>query len=103
MGTGYDWANGSTLEFANGADDDRGGLIEKAYAELNARTGAPHGMELNSASDSYEGIAAGNASALTLLTGRSETGYALNPRELGERAPRSFRLSPRIGARAKKF
>ena len=80
MGTGYDWANGSTLEFANGADDDRGGLIEKAYAELNARTGAPHGMELNSASDSYEGIAAGNASALTLLTGRSETGYALNPR-----------------------
>ena len=63
MGTGYDWANGSTLEFANGAADDRVGLIEKAYAELNARTGAPHGMELNSASDSYEGIAAGNASA----------------------------------------
>jgi hypothetical protein len=73
MGTGYDWANGSTLEFANGAADDRVGLIEKAYAELNARTGAPHGMELNSASDSYAGIAAGNASALTLLTGQSET------------------------------
>ena len=110
MGAGYDWANGSTLEFANGADDDWVGLIEKAYAELNAQTGAPHGMELNSASDSYEGIAAsyegiaaGNASALTLLTGQSETGYALNPRDSASALPRSFRPSPRIGARAKKF
>ena len=63
-GHGQQWANGSTLEFANGAADDRVALIEKAYAELNAQTNAPHGMELNSASDSYEGIAAGYASAL---------------------------------------
>jgi hypothetical protein len=35
--------------------------------------------ELNSASDSYEGITAGNASALTLLTGQPETSYALSP------------------------
>jgi hypothetical protein len=81
MGAGYSWANGSTLEFANGNSDDWVGLIEKAYAELNAQTNAPHGMELNSASDSYEGIAGGNASALTLLTGQSETGYALNPHD----------------------
>ena len=35
-----------------GAADDWVALIEKAYAELNAQTGASHGMELNSASDS---------------------------------------------------
>jgi hypothetical protein len=81
MGAGYEWANGSTQEFASGNADDWVQLIEKAYAELNAQTAAPHGMELNSASDSYEGIAAGNASALTLLTGQSETGYALNPHD----------------------
>ena len=81
MGGGYQWANGSTQEFANGTADDWVALIEKAYAELNAQTSAPHGMELNSASDSYEGIAAGSASALTLLTGQSVTGYALNPQD----------------------
>jgi Calpain family cysteine protease len=81
MGAGYQWANGSTLEFANGYADNWVGLIEKAYAELNAQTNAPHGMELSRASDSYEGIAAGNASAITLLTGQSETGYALNPHD----------------------
>jgi Calpain family cysteine protease len=81
MGAGYQWANGSTLEFANGNADDWVALIEKAYAQLNAQTNAPHGMELNSASDSYEGIAAGSASALTLLTGQSVTDYALNPRD----------------------
>ena len=81
MGAGYQWANGSTQEFANGTTDDWVALIEKGYAELNAQTNAPHGMELNSASDSYEGIAAGSASALTLLTGQSETGYALNPKD----------------------
>ena len=79
--SGYQWANGSTQEFANSAADDWVPLIEKAYAQLNAQTNAPHGMELNSASDSYEGIAAGSASALTLLTGQSETGYALNPQD----------------------
>ena len=81
MGAGYQWANGSTLEFANGTTDDWVALIEKAYAELNAQTNAPHGAELNSASDSYEGIAAGSAAALTLLTGQSVTDYALNPKD----------------------
>jgi hypothetical protein len=38
MGGGYSWANGSTLEFANGNADDWVGLVEKAYAQLNAQT-----------------------------------------------------------------
>ena len=75
---GYRWANGSTLEFANGTTDDWVALIEKGYAQLNAQTNAPHGLELNSASDSYEGLSAGTAAALTLITGKSETGYALS-------------------------
>ena len=32
MGGGYQWANGSRLEFANGKTDDWVALIEKAYA-----------------------------------------------------------------------
>ena len=37
-------------------------------------------------SDSYEGITAGTASALTLLTGQSVTGYGLSPDDFGENA-----------------
>ena len=59
MGGGYEWANDSRQEFANGTTDDWVALVEKAYAQLNAQTNAPHG-ELNSASDSYEGITGGN-------------------------------------------
>jgi len=77
--TGYQWANGSQLEFANGKTDDWVALVEKAYAKLNAQTNAPHGMELNSASDSYAGITAGNGSALTLITDQSETPTTLSP------------------------
>ena len=43
--------NGSTLEFAN-SPVLWAGLLEKAYAELNAQPNAPHGAELNAASDS---------------------------------------------------
>ncbi|MGA7197787.1 C2 family cysteine protease [Roseiarcus sp.] len=75
--TGYQWANGSRLEFANGKTDDWVGLVEKAYAQLNAQTAAPHGMELNTASDSYAGIAAGNGFALTLVTDQPETATSL--------------------------
>src|SRR5271165_3193841 len=77
--SGYRWANGSQLEFANGKTDDWVALVEKAYAELNAQTNAPHGMQLNSASDSYAGITAGNGSALTLITDQSETPTTLSP------------------------
>ncbi len=78
--TGYGWANGSKLEFANGTADDWVALVEKAYAQLNAQTSAPHGMQLDSASDSYAGITAGNGSALTLITDQSETAANLSPR-----------------------
>ena len=77
--TGYRWANGSQLEFANGNTDNWVALVEKAYAQLNAQTNAPHGMALNTASDSYAGITAGNGSALTLITNQSETPTALSP------------------------
>jgi hypothetical protein len=78
---GYEWANGSQLEFANGKTDDWVALVEKGYAQLNAQTNAPHGMELNSASDSYAGITAGNGSALTLVTDQPETGTSLYANE----------------------
>jgi hypothetical protein len=79
--TGYAWANHSQLEFANGTTDDWVALVEKAYAQLNAQTNAPHGMQLNSASDSYAGITAGNGSALTLITNQQETPTSLSPYE----------------------
>ena len=79
--SGYAWANHSQLEFANGTTDDWVALVEKAYAQLNAQTNAPHGMQLNSASDSYAGITAGNGSALTLITNQQETPTSLSPYE----------------------
>ena len=77
MGGGYRWANGSTLEFANSTSDNWVALVEKAYAQLNAQTNAPHGMELGSASNSYEGIASGTGAALTMITDQAETPTSL--------------------------
>jgi hypothetical protein len=77
MPSGYSWANGSNQEFANGnvlwAE-----ILEKAYAELNQEPNAPHGAQLNAASDSYAGISAGDAYALTEITGQSVNSYALS-------------------------
>ena len=78
MPAGYTYANGSTLEFANGSILWPE-LLEKAYAELNAQPNAPHGEDLNAASDSYAGISAGGAYALTEITGQSVTGFNLAP------------------------
>ncbi|MGD1035694.1 MAG: C2 family cysteine protease [Roseiarcus sp.] len=75
MQKGYSWANGSTLEFANGSPE-WAELVEKAYAELNAQTAAPHGEELNQASDSYAGIDAGSGYALTEITGQAVDDYS---------------------------
>ena len=72
MPSGYSYANGSNLEFANG-DVAWPELIEKAYAELNAEPNAPHGAQLNAASNSYAGISAGSGYALTEITGQSVT------------------------------
>jgi hypothetical protein len=79
MGGGYQWANGSRLEFANGTTDDWVALVEKAYAQLNAQTNAPHGMALGTASDSYAAITSGNGSALTLITNKPESAISLSP------------------------
>jgi hypothetical protein len=78
MGAEYQWANGSTLEFANGNAGDWVGLIGKAYAQLDAQTTL---RTANSAAVSYEGIAARPASAAKLLTGQPATGCALNPQD----------------------
>jgi hypothetical protein len=77
---GYSWANGSNLEFANGAASapDWAELVEKAYAELNAQTAAPHGAALNQASDSYAGIDAGSGYSLTEITGQAVTDYSFS-------------------------
>ena len=48
-------------------------LLEKAYAELNAEPDAPHGAQLNAASNSYAGISAGSGYALTEITGQAVT------------------------------
>jgi hypothetical protein len=77
MPSGYSWANGSTLEFANGAIF-WAELVEKAYAELNAQPSAPHGEELGAASDSYAGIDAGSGYALTEITGQAVDGFSLS-------------------------
>ena len=70
MPSGYSFANGSDLEFANG-DVAWAELVEKAYAELNAEPNAPHGAQLNAASNSYAGISAGSGYALTEITGQA--------------------------------
>ena len=76
MPSDYSWANGSNLEFANGSVAWPE-LLEKAYAELNAEPNAPHGAVLDAASDSYVGIDAGSAYALTEITGQAVTGFSL--------------------------
>lgn len=77
MPPGYSWANGSTLEFANGGIS-WAELIEKAYAELNAQPNAPHGEQLNAASDSYAGISGGSGYALTEITGQAVDDFSLS-------------------------
>ena len=54
-------------------------MLEKAYAELNAQPNVPHGAVLDAASNSYAGIDAGSAYALTEITGQSVTGFNLAP------------------------
>lgn len=67
-GSGY-WANGSTLEYANGAVKWVG-LIEKAYAQLNM-DGTPN----NSAGNAYSLIEGGWADPITEITGKSLTEF----------------------------
>ena len=54
------WANGSSLEFANGADGEPSWaeLVEKAFVQLSVEPNAVHG-ELGLAVNAYEAIAGG--------------------------------------------
>ena len=76
MGGGYEWANGSTLEFANGSASWVA-LVEKAFVELNEQTAAAQAGG-HTTGDAYEDINGGTAYALTEITDDSYTTYALS-------------------------
>ena len=103
MGGGYRWANGSTLEFANSTSDNWVALVEKAYAQLNAQTNAPHGMELEFRlgllmRESHPGPARRSPRSPTSRRRR-------RPSIPGNRRARSHRscpARPRVSARARK-
>ena len=97
MPSGYYYANGSKLEFANGSVAWPE-LIEKAYAELNEEPNAPHGANLNSASNSYAGISGGGGYALTEITGQSVNSYALSSIPPPRRSHRTIHSSARPSA-----
>jgi len=67
---GDEWANGSTLVFANGSPI-WAALIEKAYVELNAEPGATGETQGNT----YSLIASGDATPITLITGKQTSFY----------------------------
>lgn len=79
MGGGYEWANGSTLEFANGSDSWVA-LIEKAFVELNEQTAAAQAGG-HTTGDAYEDVDGGTAYALTEITGQSFNTYNLSSGE----------------------
>jgi len=74
--SGYEWANGSTLEFANGSVSWVA-LVEKAFVELNEQTAAAQAGG-HTTGDAYEDINGGTAYALTEITDDSYTTYALS-------------------------
>jgi hypothetical protein len=80
--SGYDWANGSTLEFANGTVDDWVALVEKAFVELNEQTAAAS-YGGHTSGDAYEDINGGTAVTLSEITDQTFTTYNLTPGESG--------------------
>jgi hypothetical protein len=79
MGGGYDWANGSTLEFANGPVEWVA-LVEKAFAELNAQTAAAN-YGGHPTGDAYEDLNGGTAVALSEITDETFNTYNLTSKE----------------------
>ena len=77
--SGYDWANGSTLEFANGPVEWVA-LVEKAFAELNAQTAAAN-YGGHPTGDAYEDLNGGTAVALSEITDQTFNTYNLAPTE----------------------
>ena len=79
MGGGYSWANGSTLEFANGPVEWVA-LVEKAFAELNGQSAAAS-YGGHPTGDAYENINGGTAISLSEITDQSFNTYNLAPNE----------------------
>jgi calpain family cysteine protease len=76
MSGGYEWSNGSTLEFANGSVS-WAGLIEKAFVELNEQTAAAQAGG-HTVGDAYEDVNGGTAYALTEITDQTFNTYGLS-------------------------
>jgi hypothetical protein len=92
MGDGTQWANGSTLDFANGSPL-WAPLIEKAYVELNEQTAAAS-FGKHTQGDAYEDIEGGYATAITEITNQSVTDYHLT----GDSATTLNNLMATLGA-----
>ena len=87
MGGGYSWANGSTLEFANGTVDDWVALVEKAFVQLNEQTAAAN-YGGHTTGNAYEDINGGTAITLSEITDQTFNTYNLNPRNRRRRSVR---------------
>jgi hypothetical protein len=79
MGGGYDWANGSTLEFANGPVSWVA-LVEKAFAELNGQSAAAN-YGGHPTGDAYEDLNGGTAISLSEITDQTFNTYNLSSGE----------------------
>ncbi len=79
MGGGYEWANGSTMEFANGTVSWVA-LVEKAFAELNEQTAAAN-YGGHPVGDAYEDLNGGTATALSEITDQTFNTYNLSSGE----------------------
>jgi hypothetical protein len=80
MSGGYEWANGSTMEFANGTVDDWVALVEKAFAELNGQSAAAS-YGGHPTGNAYEDINGGTAITLSEITDQTFNTYNLTPGE----------------------
>ena len=75
MGGGYGWANGSTLEFANGPVEWVA-LVEKAFAELNGQSAAAN-YGGHPTGNAYEDLNGGTAVSLSEITDQTFNTYNL--------------------------
>jgi hypothetical protein len=80
MSGGYQWANGSTQEFANGTLDDWVALVEKAFVELNEQTSAAS-YGGHTTGNAYEDVNGGTAITLSEITDQTFNTYNLSPSE----------------------
>ena len=77
---GYEWNNGSTLEFDN-SSTLWSPLIEKAYAQLMEQIGVTPGTDTGQNGNSYADISGGNGQGISLITGQQYDTYSTSPGE----------------------